>query len=94
MIYEGIKTTNPGLFRTLGFNGEEEFDRRFESQKKEIKYMIDTIQPFVKENLSFFDTLVEKDEIKDMKDLYDIETIRERLITNEKLTEEEKTVIL
>jgi hypothetical protein len=29
-----------------------------------------------------------------MKDLYDIETIRERLITNEKLTEEEKTVIL
>jgi len=94
MIYEEIKKTNPGLFRTLGFNDEGEFDRRFESQKKEIKYMIDAIQPFVKEDLSFFDVLVEKDEVKNMKDLYDIETVRERLITNEKLTDPEKTVIL
>jgi hypothetical protein len=56
--------------------------------------MIDAIQPFVKEDLSFFDTLVEKDDVKNMKDLYDIETIRERLINSDKLTDEEKTVVL
>lgn len=57
--------------------------------------MINAIQPFVKEDLSFFDTLVAKDTVKDMKEIKDIEMIRKRLIfDNDTLTDKEKTIIL